>query len=51
MTDETLTPYEREQRIAELKRHLDTLPPHHASGTRQRLEQQIADLQTKRGTD
>lgn len=47
MTNETLTPYERQQRIAELQRHLDTLPPHHAAGTRERLESQIAGLQAQ----
>jgi hypothetical protein len=45
MTNEPLKPHEREQRIAELIRHLDTLPPHSASGTRERLERQIALLQ------
>lgn len=48
MTNETLTPYERLQRIAELKRHLATLPPHHASGTRERLEREIAGLEAVR---
>jgi len=45
MTNEPLKPHERERRIAELRRHLETLPPHSASGTRERLERQIAVLE------
>ena len=47
MTNEPLKPHEREQRIAEMRRHLLTLPPHHAAGTRERLEREIAALEAQ----